>query len=221
VRQHLNAARVADPGATLLINEVLTQYPVYPLLDALRDESGAPLYDGVGIQTHMHYGPWSLRRVWNICESFSRLGVPLHFSEVTVLSGGRGREERWLPGSYEYEVMQAEYVPRLYQVLFAHPHVAEITWWDFSDLGGWKGAAAGLLRDDMSRKPACEQLEGLIKERWWTRVRGQTDEHGEFSFRAFHGRHQVIMGDPAGRHVAREIEWTGENAGVVEYELDW
>jgi endo-1,4-beta-xylanase len=61
----------------------------------------------------------------------------------------------------------------LYALLFAHPAVHALTWWDFSDRGAWQGAAAGLVRQDMSPKPAYERLRELIKGEWWTRAEGR------------------------------------------------
>ena len=52
-------------------------------------------YDAIGIQSHMHKGLWPLERVWETCEAYARFGLPLHFTEVTVLSGrpkARGRQ---------------------------------------------------------------------------------------------------------------------------------
>ncbi|MGA1237343.1 MAG: endo-1,4-beta-xylanase, partial [Limisphaerales bacterium] len=205
VRQHLEAAREANPTATLLVNEVLTQYPVYPLLDALRDADDRPLYDGVGLQSHMHMEPWSLTGVWKLCNRYAQLGVPLHFSEVTVLSGERLPGDQWGPSRFEYEILQRDYVPQLYTLLFGHPAIQSITWWDLSDRAAWKGAAAGLLRDDMSPKPAYEQLLDLIKRQWWTRVEGRTNPHGEFQFRAFHGRHRITLTTLQGRQFQQEF----------------
>ncbi|MCD6507549.1 hypothetical protein J7M22_13115 [Candidatus Poribacteria bacterium] len=48
-------------------------------------------------------------------------------------------------------------------MLFSHPSVEAITWWDFSDRGAWQGTAAGFLRKDMSPKPAYERLTELVK----------------------------------------------------------
>jgi hypothetical protein len=96
---------------------------------------------------------------------------------------------------------------RFYTVLFAHPAVQAITWWDFSDHGAWQGAAAGLLRKDMSPKPVYERLEGLIKGEWWTKTAGRTNARGEYAARVFHGSHRVQVELPDGRTVSRETLW--------------
>jgi endo-1,4-beta-xylanase len=206
ISQHLQTARQANPNATLLVNEVLSPYPFYSTLDKLRDESGRPLYDGIGMQSHMHTGPWPLDRLWTLCDQLSTLGAPLHFGETTVLSGGRSESGDWQPTSPEHEEAQAEYVVKLYTLLFGHPAVREISWWDFTDTGAWKGAAAGLLRADMSPKPAYHRLDHLINHTWRTRVEGRTDRRGEFRFRAFHGHYTIAACHPNGHRMKRTVD---------------
>jgi hypothetical protein len=53
-----------------------------------------------------------------------------------------------------------------YQTLLAHPLVEGLTWWDMVD-GGWLNAPAGLVRQDLTAKPAYQALLGLIKGDWW------------------------------------------------------
>ena len=93
-------------------------------------------------------GLWPLARVWQVCESFSRFGKPLHFTETTVISGpGRQFDYRgpaladWLT-TVDGETRQADYVAKFYTVLFSHPAVRAITWWDLSDMKAWLGAPA-------------------------------------------------------------------------------
>ena len=116
--------------------------------------------------------------------------MPLHFTEVTVLSGrpGWNRPKPW-PSTALGEQRQAEYVVKFYTLLFSHPAVEAITWWDFSDAGAWQGAPAGLLRSDCTPKPAYERLKRLIKGKWWTHVKLQTDDEGLVRFRGFRGRY--------------------------------
>ena len=49
------------------------------------DEAGKPLYDVIGIQSHMHGGTWA-GRTWEVCERFAQFGMPLHFTETTIVS---------------------------------------------------------------------------------------------------------------------------------------
>jgi GH35 family endo-1,4-beta-xylanase len=218
VRQHLEAAREANPQATLLINEVLTDYPVYSLLNGLR-EAGRLLFDGVGIQSHMHRGAWSLARLWALCDRFGELGVPLHFTELTVLSGVRLAGGGWTASTPEAEVDQARHVVDHYTLLFGHPVVQAVSWWDLSDRGAWKEAPAGLLRRDMSPKPAYDRLRELIHGTWWTGAQGPTDNDGRFVVRAFHGRHRITVRWPDGSTSCCEAECARGGRNVIE--MSW
>ena len=86
-----------------------------------------------------------------------------------------------------------------YSLLFSHPSVQGITWWDLSDLRAWQGAPAGLVRKDMSPKPAYERLMGLIKGKWWTQASATTDAQGTCSVRVFQGTHSVTVKTSDGR----------------------
>jgi endo-1,4-beta-xylanase len=216
VHQHLQTAREANPDATLLINEVLSPYPIHSTLNRLRDSNGHPLYDGIGIQAHMHSGPWPLDRLWALCDHVATLGVPLHFSETTVLSGDHDPDRTgWQPSAPAHEEAQAQYTIKLYTLLFGHPAVREISWWDFTDADAWKGAPAGLLRADMAPKPAYHLLDQLLNDTWRTRVQAFTDPRGELRLRAFHGRYSVAARHPNGAVVEREVDWTPATPGTV------
>jgi hypothetical protein len=88
---------------------------------------------------------------------------------------------------------------QFYSVLFSHPAVRAITWWDFSDFNSWMGAPAGLVRKDMSPKPAYNRLMDLIHKEWWTSEEGSTDQNGLYMLRAFYGDYQITATDSFGR----------------------
>jgi endo-1,4-beta-xylanase len=206
VRRHLRVARETNPDATLLVNDYRTDPPYERILEAQRD-GAKPLFDVIGIQSHMHGGVWPARKVLEICDRFARFNVPIHFTETTLVSGPRNPDRTWGGTTPEGEARQAEEAARFYTLLFAHPAVQAITWWDFSDHGAWQGAPAGWLRRDMSPKPVYERLSALIKGDWWTRAQGEPDASGEFRVRAFHGRHRVTVTLAGGQTVQREVQW--------------
>ena len=181
-RQCFVHARGAGPKATLLINDYRTDPAYERVIEQLVDKQGKRLYDVIGIQSHMHTGVWPDRKIWEVCQRFSRFGVPLHFTEMTILSGTPKGEAR-----------QARDVARVYTILFSHPAVEAITWWDFSDYGAWLRAPAGFLRKDMTPKPAYHELKKLIKGKWWTRATLQTDTDGRAKFRGFCGDYKVTV----------------------------
>ena len=147
----------------------------------------------------MHGGIWPVRKTWEVCERFAKFGKPLHFTETTLVSGEQGwelrkkREDpnfRWTT-TPEGEKRQAKQVAEFYRVLFSHPAVEAITWWDFTDQNAWQRAPAGLIREDMTPKPAYYELERLIKGHWWTQAQTITDAGGTARFRGFLGDYEV------------------------------
>jgi endo-1,4-beta-xylanase len=196
-------ARAANPGATLLINDYRTGEDYVNLIHHLTDDQGQRLYDIIGIQSHMHgEGVWPATQTWEILQRFARLGAPLHFTETTVVSGKQGydlakKEGAW-PSTPEGEIFQAEAVKQFYTILFSHPSVEAITWWDIADYHAWMQAPAGLLDLNLEPKPAYKVLESLIKQDWWTRRFLRSDADGKAGFRGFYGDYTVEVQLPGG-----------------------
>ncbi|MEA3226983.1 MAG: endo-1,4-beta-xylanase, partial [Planctomycetota bacterium] len=200
IREAFKVARQANPKAMLLINDYKTDRDYEKkVISKLVDKRGKPLYDVVGIQSHMHGGTWTAQKAWDVCERFAKFGKPLHFTEATLVSGAQGwdlrkkRQDsnfRWV-STAEGEKRQAERVAEFYRILFSHPAVEAITWWDFTDQNAWQGAPAGLLRDDMTPKPAYEELKRLIKGQWWTKTQATVESGGKARFRGFFGEYEV------------------------------
>jgi endo-1,4-beta-xylanase len=207
VGEHLKIARAANPAATLLVNDYRTGPDYVRVLEGLPARKGW-LFDVIGIQSHMHDGMWPLHKIWDVCDTYSRFKVPLHFTETTLVSGPRkGPGENWAETTAEGEARQAEQAVMFYTTVFGHPAVQALTWWDFTDLSAWQGAAAGWLRKDMSPKPIYERLMGLIKGEWWTKASGVTDAHGKFDLRAFYGDYRVTAESPTGTKVTQGWDW--------------
>jgi len=194
----LDWANSANPKATLLVNDFNISPSYEKQLEKLK--SANKPFHAIGIQSHMHKGTWTFQRAWEVCETYKRFGVPLHFTELTVLSGHLKIDDDWhkyhqdWDSTTEGEKSQLEYVEKFYRLLFSHQAVSAITWWDFMD-GGWQGAPAGLVRKDLSPKPIYEKLMQMIKGEWWTQTTGRTDANGEFSFCGFLGTYNVIVQD--------------------------
>jgi len=211
--EHLKIARAAHPDALLLVNDYRLDPAFHQILDRLRQEDRL-LFDAVGIQSHQHDGPWPLARIGEVCDRFATLGLPLHFTETTLVSGpcDPSQPGRWQPTTPELEARQADAVAAFYTMVFAQPTVAALTWWDFSDRGAWQGAAAGFVRADMTPKPAYDRLLHLIRHRWWTQAEGTTDGAGELRVRPFFGTHQVSAVLPNGETLLRELVWRRDTA---------
>ena len=205
VETALGWARAAAPAGTpetFLYNDYNLGQENVALLTQLQKDGKLP--DAIGLQSHMHGGEIPLPEVWLDCQKFGKFGRPIHFTETTVISGPRrdnpsnGDLPDWNT-TPEGEAKQADYVAQFYSLLFSHPSVRAITWWDFSDLNAWQGAPAGLVRKDMSPKPAYTRLLDLIHKQWWTDTTGRADAQGTLTRRVFYGDYAVTVTDAKGR----------------------
>lgn len=217
IRAAYRTAREADPDATLLINDYRTD-PAFEekVISQLVDEDQRPLYDVIGIQSHMHGGCWRPARTWEVCDRFAKFGKPIHFTETTLVSGPKN-DSGWTTTA-EGEEQQAERAAEFYRVLFSHPAVEAITWWDFSDQDAWQGAPAGLIRADMSPKPAYERLRELIKGKWWTRDTVDCQADGRARVEGFRGEYEVTA-EYNGRKLAGRFSLAEAAAEPVEVRL--
>ena len=204
IKQTFAAARAANPKATLLLNDFDTSQRFEKLVEECL-AAGVPI-DVVGIQSHMHGGYRGARWAWDVCERFKRFGKPIHFTELTIISGEIKKQIRWHGPRYddwhstpEGEARQAREVREFYRILFSHPAVEAVTWWDFSDDRAWLGAPSGLIRKDMSPKPAYETLMEMVRKEWWTGPTAlKTDATGNVRFHGFLGDYAVESGSARG-----------------------
>jgi len=191
-----------EPEA-FIYNDYETGQPNVALLTALQQNGKLP--DIIGIQSHMHAGVWPLTKVWEVCNTFAQFHRPIHFTETTVLSGPSRSLDFNGPPATDWntdpvdEASQAQYVVQFYTALFSHPDVHAITWWDFSDLNAWLGAPAGLVRKDMTPKPAYTMLMNLIHKTWWTDTTGVSNTKGELKARVFYGDYVITVTDSSGQ----------------------
>jgi GH35 family endo-1,4-beta-xylanase len=198
VRIMFDEAREANPGATLLLNDFNTSQAYADLIGNCL-ESGSCI-DVIGIQSHMHQGWWGVEKTKSVLKRFEGFGLPLHFTETTLVSGelmppeivdlNDYRPSLW-PSTPEGEERQAREAVLHYKTLVAHPSVEAVVWWDLVD-GAWLGAPCGLLRKDGSPKPAYSNLKSLIKKEWWfgpTKLR--TDARGRITIRGFEGSYRI------------------------------
>jgi GH35 family endo-1,4-beta-xylanase len=217
VREAFKTARKANPNATLLINDYRTDAAYADsVISELVGDNGVPLYDVIGIQSHMHGGYWGPQRAWEACERFAKFGKPLHFTETTVVSGPKSNQG-WAT-TPEGEQTQAKQVAEFYRVLFSHPAVEAITWWDFTDQNAWQRAPAGLVRDDMTPKPVYDELKKLIKDQWWTQTEVATQAGGEARFQGFLGDYEVIA-QVGGKRLAGTFKLDKPTTQTIQVQL--
>jgi GH35 family endo-1,4-beta-xylanase len=201
IKEVFSAARRANPKAVLVLNDFNTSIDYEILIDGCL-QAGAPI-DVIGIQSHQHQGYWGREKLQEVLGRFSHFGLPLHFTENTLISGdlmpghivdlNDWQVDSW-PSTPEGEDRQARELVELYEILFSHPSVEAITTWCPID-GRWLKAPAGLLRSDNSVKPAYQALKNKILNEWRTEERLLTNDAGELSFEGFRGTYEVSAGD--------------------------
>jgi GH35 family endo-1,4-beta-xylanase len=219
VKTMFDEAREANPGATLLLNDFNTSQAYADLIGNCL-ESGSCI-DVIGIQSHMHQGWWGIEKTQTVLKRFETFGLPIHFTETTIVSGelmppeiedlNDYRPPVW-PSTPEGEERQAREAVLHYKTLVAHPSVEAVVWWDLVD-GAWLGAPCGLLRKDGSSKPAFEALKSLIKDEWWlgsTKLR--TDENGRITVRGFAGDYRLSV---RGARVSFSLERGGDGIPIT------
>ncbi|MFY1691332.1 endo-1,4-beta-xylanase [Plantactinospora sp. WMMB782] len=220
VRMVFDAAREANPRATLLLNDFDMSAAYECLIEGVL-EAGIRI-DALGLQSHMHQGYWGEEKTLGIIDRFARYGLPIHFTETTLLSGHLMPADivdlndyqipEW-PSTPEGEERQADEVVRHYRTLLSHPSVRASTYWGMVD-GGWLGAPGGFVRADGTPKPSYHALRALVRDEWWFAPTPLgTDERGRVGFTGFLGEYEVSAG---GRTATFRLDQPGAATLSVE-----
>ena len=167
--------------------------------------------DAIGMQYHIFKEQYSdeyfklldLEGLYKHMDLFAKFGKPLEITEVTIPSYSWEEED---------EKLQAEILEKLYSLWFSHPATKQIIYWNLVDgyahlwsqdrekikasqgnmgPGSENYYHGGLLRFDMSPKPAYFKLKELLTETWHTEASLLSDENGEANFRGFFGDYDV------------------------------
>ncbi len=196
IKEVFERAHADNPDAVLLLNDFNTSINYEILIDGCLN-AGVPI-SAIGIQSHQHQGYWGKEKLLEVLDRFSGFGLPIHFTENTLISGdimpahivdlNDWQVDEW-PSTPEGEQRQAKEIEEMYRNLFEHPLVQAITTWDFTD-GAWLKAPSGFVRLDGTKKPSFEMLKKLVKEEWWTDTEVTTDENGWATVEAFKGDYE-------------------------------
>jgi len=186
-------------------------------------EHGTPI-DAIGMQYHMffraedelkrtapYYNP---RQMYQVLDTFAQLGKPLQVTEITIPAYS------WEP---EDEEIQAEILKNLYSIWFSHEAMEAVVYWNLVDGYAYRAEPGdmsagenyyygGLVRFDMSKKPAYYVLRDLFKKTWHTESEVSTGEKGCASVKAFYGKYDAEITLPDGKVCAKEI-WLAKDAG--------
>ena len=196
VKKLFDEARRANFDSTLLINDFDMSTDYSDLITKLLD--AGVCIDAIGLQSHMHQGCWHPEKTEEILERFSKFGLPLHFTEINLVSGDLmpahiGDLNDFIPDDWpttpEGEERQAKELIDFYKLLYKYPLVEAFTYWSFTD-GGWLNAPCGLVTRDARKKPAYDALYDLIHNQWRTPdMTLRTDENGYIEVTGFCGEY--------------------------------
>ena len=161
--------------------------------------------DAIGMQYHMFYNKddyfKSTRRVYNlrhliqVMDNFARLKKPFQITEITIPAFTEESAD---------EQAQADIIEQLYSTWFSYPNVEQIIYWNMVDgyaygtrpgdmNAGENVYRGGLLRFDMSEKPAYRRLKHLVRDVWTTSEEIEV-KNGEAHFRGFYGEYEAEAG---------------------------
>ncbi|WP_166355162.1 endo-1,4-beta-xylanase [Phytoactinopolyspora limicola] len=194
VRRAFASARAANPRGRLTLNlcprEAFSpehrRHSIELLQRAL--ELGTEI-DVLGVQGH--FGRLNAELVHNIAEGLDALGefgLPIHLTEITFKTDG--------PDQSAAEERQACDVESLYTYMFSRPEMDAMIWWDLTDRHSFCDVG-GLVRRDLSPKPAYDVLTDLILQRWSTDVTAEI-RGGQARFRGFFGTYEIEVRLPDG-----------------------
>ena len=144
---------------------------------------------------HMAFYRYRPEFLYQVMDQYAKFGLPLQITEMTIPAYSNDAED---------EELQAELLRKLYTVFFSHPAMEAVIYWNlvdgyaaFAPMGDMTAGEnvyhGGLLRFDLSEKPAFRTIRDLFQKEWHTEVTAQTDASGALSFRGFYGDYEVTV----------------------------
>jgi GH35 family endo-1,4-beta-xylanase len=167
-------------------------------------------------RTRVTYDPIQLYKHMDLYANF---GKPLQITEITIPAYSWEAED---------EEIQAKIIEYLYTIWFGHPNVEQIIYWNMVDgyahlwssdpekikasqgdmTIGENYYHGGLLRFDLSPKPAFYTIKNLFENVWHTEESLITDEKGEITFKGFFGEYEIELND---KKYTAKLDKDGEN----------
>ncbi len=194
--------------------------------------------DAIGMQYHMFYKAedefqdtrpyYNPENLYKHMDLYSNFGKPIQVTEVTIPAYSNDEED---------EAIQAEIIEKLYSIWFSHPNVEQIIYWNLVDgyahlwdpspekikasqgdmTLGENYYYGGLLRFDMTPKPAYYAIKNLIENKWHTEVEAVSNVNGKAMFKGFYGKYDVEI-EVDGKVVNKEINLSAK--GKKEFAIE-
>ncbi len=185
--------------------------------------------DAIGLQFHMFHRKeeeakstireYDPRHLYKILDRYADFGLPIQLTEVTIPAYTAGEED---------EKLQAEIIETLYSIWFSHPNVEQIIYWNVVDgyaafapqgdmTAGENYYRGGLIRFDMTPKPAYYTVKDLFQKKWHTEKQTVSDEGGNVHFHGFYGAYEIQV-EADGKSVTHQIDLckAGSNEFTIE-----
>lgn len=214
IKEVMNIARPLLPDGFFVLNHYdYTDKYYHQQIKYCLDNNIA--FEAIGLQTHMHNvtQSFSEETLWEMLETYTNYGKPIHLSEISILSCGKYEDwkglkvqnDKWdyavknghkiptLDSLEEEELYQAHLTKDFYTLAFSHPNVEVITWWTMSDLDPWRGMPCGLLDEEGNPKPVYHVLDQLINRDWKTNFSTSLDSSNKIEFRGFFGDYEIFL----------------------------
>ncbi|MCQ2771462.1 MAG: endo-1,4-beta-xylanase [Clostridia bacterium] len=158
--------------------------------------------DILGLQAHQHRDIWTQEETLRVMDVASKFGWPIHFPETSFCSGKPIGEMNYGAGAINHfteteadAIEQADLARDFYILVFSHPAVEALSWFDFTD-HRWLNAPAGLVDDNLDPKPIYHELDKLINHDWHSDATGNTSSEGRFDSRLFFGTYEITVEIP-------------------------
>ncbi len=206
--------RMADryfPNNRLIINDYNIWFPgsfnnrnaYYMQIERLL-RNGITHLDSIGMQFHsffpLEHEPTAAEERYNpealykLMDLYARFGLAEQITEMTIPAYG---------GDEENEAIQAELIKNVYTAFFSHPAMEAVIYWNLVDgyaafapqgdmAAGENKYYGGLMRFDMTEKPAFKCLKRLIHEEWNTSLTVKAPG-GNVAFRGFWGDYRITV----------------------------
>ncbi|MGM9626409.1 MAG: endo-1,4-beta-xylanase [Eubacteriales bacterium] len=175
--------------------------------------------DAVGMQFHMFFSAeqeeksvvpyYNPAHLYEVMDLYNTLGLKQQITEITIPCYTDNEED---------EQLQSDILEYLMKIWFSNPQMEAAIYWNlvdgyaaFAPQGDMKAGEnyfrGGLMRFDMTPKPAMYMLQKLFGETWHTEASFGCDEDGWGAFRGFYGKYDVeITAD--GKKTKSEIHVT-------------
>ena len=185
-------------------------------------ELGVPI-EGIGMQFHAFCGRdnevstagilYNSLRAIDVFDCYSDFRLPIHLSEVSIPSWSNEPDD---------EEVQAELAERMLKLWFSRKYVDAVIWWNLVDgtaYGTENVFHAGLMRGDLSPKPAYERFDRLINHDWHTAY-SASGAGDRFVFDGFYGDYDVTFTHD-GKKYTRSIRLFRDTTGYDNRLADW